>query len=76
MLTMPALVGATQIINVEGNGVVHFGDTAIISPKTSAKTTNGSGAVNTGALFMVNNGFSLNTTFDANLIDQPITGNN
>ena len=40
---MPALVGATQIINVEGNGVVHFGDTAIISPKTSAKTTNGLG---------------------------------
>ncbi|QQZ08260.1 spore germination protein [Heyndrickxia vini] len=73
---MPAIVGATQVVNVEGNAVVHFGDTAVISPKSNSKTTNGSGAVNTGALFMVTNGFSLNTTFDANLIDQPIAGNN
>lgn len=73
---MPAIVGPLQVFNVEGNGVVHFGDTAIISPKSTAKTTNGSGSINTGALFMVNNGFSLNTTFDTNLIDQPSIGNN
>lgn len=73
---MPAIVGPLQVFNVEGNGVVHFGDTAIISPKSTAKTTNGSGAINTGAFFMVNNGFSLNTTFDTNLIDQPSIGNN
>ncbi|MGE8205179.1 spore germination protein [Heyndrickxia sp. NPDC080065] len=71
---MPAILGASQIVNVEG-GVVHFGDVAWISPKSGAKTSTGSGAVNTGALFMVNNAFSINTTFDTKLVDQPIAGN-
>ncbi|KYC97204.1 spore germination protein [Heyndrickxia sporothermodurans] len=73
---MPAIVGATQIVNVGGNGVVHFGDTAVISPKTSTKASSGSGSTNTGALFYVANGFSINPTIDTNLVDQPIAGNN
>ncbi|MGE6260240.1 spore germination protein [Heyndrickxia sporothermodurans] len=73
---MPAIVGPLQIVSIGTNGVTHFGDTAVISPKGSFKYFTGSGTINTGALFMVNNAFSITATFDANLIDQPIFGNN
>jgi len=72
---MPSIVGPVQILNVEG-GVVHFGDTAIISPKTASKSTSGSGTGSTGALVSVINGVSANATVDSNLIDQPTVGNN
>lgn len=72
---MPAIVGPLQILSV-GGGVVHFGDTAFISPKDTAKTYTGAGTINTGALIVTNSGISANTTFDSKLVDQPIVGNN
>jgi spore germination protein PF len=72
---MPAIIGPLQIFNV-GGGVVQFGDTAIVSPKTSTKTTTGSGAFNTGVFIITNNIVSANPTIDSNLVDQPIIGNN
>ncbi|MGE8207571.1 spore germination protein [Heyndrickxia sp. NPDC080065] len=71
---MPVIIGASQIVNVNG-GIADFGDAAWISPKSAAKTATGSGSTNTGALFAVNNAFSINTTFDNSLIDEPIAGN-
>lgn len=72
---MPAFVGPVQIFNV-GGGVVQFGDTAVISPKSNSKTTSGSGSNSTGGFVSSVNGVSANTTFDTNLIDQPTIGNN
>ncbi|MFD1708029.1 spore germination protein [Siminovitchia sediminis] len=72
---MPAIVGPIQIFNV-GGGVVHFGDTAVISPKAASKSFSGSGAGNTGGFVMTNNGVSANNTLDTNLVDQPSVGNN
>ena len=72
---MPAFVGPVQIFNV-GGGVVQFGDTAVISPKSNSKTTSGSGSNSTGGFVSSINGVSANTTFDTNLIDQPTIGNN
>ncbi|KRG16665.1 spore germination protein [Lederbergia galactosidilytica] len=72
---MPALIGPVQIFNVEG-GTVHFGDTAVISPKAASKTTTGSGSNSSGAFIAVLNGISTNGTLDTNLIDQPTFGNN
>ena len=72
---MPAFVGPVQIFNV-GGGVVQFGDTAVISPKSNSKTTSGSGSNSTGGFVSSVNGVSANTTFDTNLIDQPTVGNN
>lgn len=72
---MPAIIGPVQIFNV-GGGVVHFGDTAFISPKSSSKLYTGSGSDSTGALVITNNGISASNTLDANLIDQPTLGNN
>ncbi|WHY87699.1 spore germination protein [Neobacillus novalis] len=72
---MPAIIGPVQIVNV-GGGIIQFGDTVYISPKSSTKTFAGSGGFNTGGLIVTNNGLSGTNTLDTNLIDQPIAGNN
>lgn len=72
---MPAIIGPVQIINVT-DGVVQFGDSLVISPKSNAKSTDGSGGQNTGAFIVTNNGFSASNVLDWNLIDQPNIGNN
>jgi len=72
---MPAIIGPVQIINITG-GIVQFGDTVYISPKSNSKTSAGSGGFNTGGLIVTNNGLSGTNVLDANLLDQPIIGNN
>lgn len=72
---MPAIVGPVQIVNV-GGGVVQFGDTFFISPKSASKSMSGSGAGNTGGFIITNNALSGTNTLDSNLVDQPLTGNN
>lgn len=72
---MPAIIGPVQIVNVSG-GVVQFGDTVYISPKSASKTNAGSGCFNTGAINITANGLSGTNVLDANLLDQPIAGNN
>lgn len=72
---MPAIVGPVQINNI-GGGVVHFGDTLFISPKSASKSNSGSGAANTGGFIVNNNFFSSSNSLNTNLIDQPVSGNN
>jgi len=72
---MPAILGPVQIVNV-GGGIVQFGDTVYISPKSGSKTNAGSGAFNTGGIVITNNGLSGTNVLDTKLIDQPIAGNN
>jgi spore germination protein PF len=75
MFVMPAIIGPVQIVNV-GGGVVQFGDTVYISPKSASKTNAGSGAFNTGGFIISNSGLSGTNVLDTNVIDQPIAGNN
>lgn len=72
---MPCLTGPIQILNI-GGGTVHFGDTAVISPKSASKNSAGSGSFSTGPFHINNNGLSLNQTYSTNGVDQPIVGNN
>ncbi|MCM2533732.1 spore germination protein [Neobacillus pocheonensis] len=72
---MPAIIGPVQIVSV-GGGIVQFGDTVYISPKTSSKTFSGSGGFNTGGFIVANNGLSGTNVLDTKLIDQPIVANN
>ncbi|WP_442599118.1 spore germination protein [Neobacillus sp. D3-1R] len=72
---MPAIIGPVQIVNVTG-GVVHFGDSLFLSPKSASKSSTGAGAVNTGIGFFTANGVSTNNVLDTNLLDQPVSGNN
>lgn len=72
---MPAIIGPVQIITVSG-GVVHFGDTAVISPKSNSKSTSGSGSGNTGGFIVTSTGINGSNVLDTNLVDQPNVGNN
>lgn len=70
---MPSVVGAVQVEN--NNGVSNFGDTLYVSPKSAAKTFNGSGAVNTGNFIITNSGVSATTVLEPHLADQNIVAN-
>ncbi|WP_066054576.1 spore germination protein [Robertmurraya korlensis] len=72
---MPAIIGPVQITTVSG-GIVQFGDSLYISPKSNSKSVTGAGAANTGGLVITNNGVSASNVLDTNLIDQPTLGNN
>ncbi|MBM7540143.1 MULTISPECIES: spore germination protein [Amphibacillus] len=71
---MPAIVGPIQIIEV-GGGVINFGDSFYLSPKSAGKTAAGAGAFNTGSLINTNNGVNATTTYDPDLADQVIGSN-
>lgn len=72
---MPAIIGPVQIVNV-GGGIVQFGDSLYISPKSNSKTNSGQGGFNTGGFIITNNGLSSSNVIDTNLFDQPTVGNN
>ncbi|KOO50254.1 spore germination protein [Priestia koreensis] len=66
---MPALIGPVQIVSV-GGGVVTFGDTFYVSPKSGSKTAAGSGSFNTGNFINTNTGISGTNTLDPDINDQ------
>jgi spore germination protein PF len=68
---MTIIPGNLKIDNVSG-GIINFGDTLFISPKSSAKTFVGSGSDNTGVQNNTFTGQSSTTTIDSDLVDQPI----
>ncbi|PLT33831.1 spore germination protein [Bacillus sp. V5-8f] len=69
---MPAIVGAVQVINIGSGGVFHIGDVFKISPRSNTKTFAGAGSFNTGENLSLYNNQSTTSTYDANLVDQPI----
>ncbi|MEH7111588.1 spore germination protein [Neobacillus niacini] len=68
MINVP---GHLKIDNVSG-GIINFGGTLFISPKSSAKTFVGSGSANTGIQNTTFSGQSSTTTLDTDVVDQPI----
>lgn len=67
---MPSIVGPIRITSVEG-GVINFGDSFYLSPKSTSKTSAGSGAFNTGEFVATYNGVSATNTVDPDVVDQP-----
>jgi spore germination protein PF len=74
MFDMPAIVGPIKINSVSG-GVVNFGDSFYLSPKSASKSISGSGSGNTGDFHIVNNGFSISSGVDPDVNDQNQTAN-
>ncbi|HHY72543.1 MAG TPA: spore germination protein [Bacillus bacterium] len=71
---MPSVIGGP--INItHADGVVHFGDSFYIAPKTVAKTYSGSGGANTGNFVLANSGVSATNTFDSDATDQTTANN-
>ncbi|ALC80678.1 MULTISPECIES: spore germination protein [Bacillus] len=71
---MPAIVGPISINSISG-GVVNFGDSFYLSPKSSSKTASGAGAGNTGDFLIVNNGINATNYIDPDVNDQNMVGN-
>ena len=72
---MPAIIGPVEIVTVTGEGILHFGDSAFVTPKAVSKTFGGSGGFNTGGLVVANTIASGTNVTDTELIDQPMAGN-
>lgn len=75
MFFMPSIVGPVQIVNV-GGGIVQFGDSLVISPKSNSKSTVGQGSSNTGGFIVTNNGLSSSNFVDPDAVDQANAANN
>lgn len=73
---MPAVVGPIKITNVSSGAVFQVGDTLYIAPKVATKTQGGSGGFNTGDFIITNNGISLTNSFDPDVFDSNVAGNN
>ncbi|RDW19925.1 spore germination protein [Oceanobacillus chungangensis] len=71
---MPSIVGPIKINSVTG-GVINFGDSFYLSPKSNSKTNTGSGSLNTGDFMTTNTGFSSTNPFDPDVNDQNNTAN-
>ncbi|QDP39755.1 spore germination protein [Radiobacillus deserti] len=71
---MPSAVGPLKINSVSG-GVVNFGDSFYLAPKSTSKTAAGSGGFNTGDFINTNNGWSSTVTNDPDAADQNVSAN-
>ncbi|MFL0475752.1 spore germination protein [Priestia sp. 179-F W1.4 NHS] len=71
---MPILIANVCIPNVTG-GIVTFGDTYYVSPKSNTKSASGAGGGNTGIFVNTNSGVSGTNTVDPDVSDQNSTGN-
>ena len=69
---MPSIVGAVNINSVGPTGVVNFGDSFFISPKSTSKSFAGSGSFSTGNFVNNNNGVSATNTIEPTLADSNI----
>jgi spore germination protein PF len=63
-------------IDTISGGVVQFGSSLFISPKSASKSTHGSGSTNTGVHITTINGQSTTTSVNSDLFDQPIVQDN
>ena len=74
---MPATInGPLQIHHVTTNGIVKFGDSSVLTPKTTSKSFAGSGGFNTGGAVITNTGVNATNYIDPDVTDQAIAENN
>ncbi len=74
MITLPSIVGPIKINGVDG-GIINFGDSFYLSPKSASKVATGAGANNTGDFLNTNTGFNITNAIDPDAVDQVIGGN-
>lgn len=70
---MPSIVGGVNINSNEG--IINFGDTLNISPKSTSKSIAGQGGANVGNVVNTLNGASVNNTIDPDVIDSSTASN-
>lgn len=63
-------------IDTVSGGVVQFGASLFLSPKSASKTITGSGSENQAVQIISVNGISSTNTLDSDVIDQPVVQDN
>lgn len=71
---MPCIIKKLRIDSISG-GVVNFGDSYSISPKSVDKAISGSGGGGVGDFQFVVNGQSITNGVDPEVLDQNVLGN-
>ncbi|OCA89040.1 spore germination protein [Pseudobacillus wudalianchiensis] len=71
---MPSIVTGPFKVNTN-SGIMNFGDTLNIAPKSIFKQVNGAGGTNTGDFVTTNNGISISSAIDPDVADQTQAGN-
>jgi len=66
--------GHIVIDNIEG-GIVNFGGSLVVSPKTAGKSVLGAGSSNTAIFNFSGTAASATNTIDFDVFDQPVDGN-
>jgi spore germination protein PF len=68
---MTIIFEGVEILQVTG-GIVSFGNTANLSPKSAVKDPSGAGSKNQGTWIFTTNGLSYTNYFDPDVSDQQI----
>ncbi|MEH6907085.1 spore germination protein [Neobacillus drentensis] len=63
-------------IDTVSGGIVQFGNSLFISPKSAVKSTHGSGSTNAGITITTITGQNTTTSVNADILDQPIVQDN
>lgn len=63
------------VIDNIGGGIVNFGGSLVVSPKTAGKSVLGAGSDNTGVFNFSITTASATNTIDSDVFDQPVDGN-
>ncbi len=71
---MPSIVGNVKIVSVSSSSIVHFGDSILLTPKSTSKSYAGSGSFNNGDLPTINNAVSATNANDQDLFDSSAAG--
>lgn len=71
---MPSIVTGPFKVN-SNEGVMNFGDSLNISPKSTSKSVSGSGGGISGDFVITNNGFNMNNVADPDVLDQNLGSN-
>jgi spore germination protein PF len=76
-MDMPAtIIGGIKVTSVSGNGTVNMGDVLQIAPKSTTKANSGAGGGNTGDFLLTNTFCNVTNTFDPDIKDSGVRGNN
>jgi hypothetical protein len=67
---MPAFVGPVKLNSIRSNAIFTVGDTFSLSPKSTNKSSLGSGVANTGDFIETQNIFNITNFSDVDLFDQ------
>ncbi|NBJ71368.1 spore germination protein [Clostridium sp. 1xD42-85] len=72
---MPSIIRSVKVNRVGIPGIINFGNSFYVAPKSASDTNTGSGSLNTGDFINSNSGFSSTNSYDADVNDKNMNSN-